>query len=50
MDRVFYFIGILSWVRDVFLPSCPQVLLLLNVRFRGTSESYKNPVQMEEAP
>ena len=47
--RVFYFIGILSGIGDIFLPGS-QVFSLLNIRFRGISESYKSPVQRTESP
>ena len=43
-----YFVCILSGVRDIFLPSCPQVFYLLNVKFEGISESHKNPIQRGE--
>ena len=43
--KVFYFVGILSIVRDIFLPGCSKVLLLLNVGFRGIFEPNKSPVQ-----
>jgi len=33
--RVFYFVGILSGVGDIFLSDCPQIFSLLNLRFRG---------------
>ena len=40
-----YFVYILNRVGDIFLPGCPQVFYLLNVRFKGISEPHKNPVQ-----
>ena len=43
--RVSYFVGILSGTRDIFLPGCPQVFSLLNLRFRSISKSYKSLVQ-----
>ena len=30
-----YFVGILHEIGDIFLPSCPQVLFVLNVGFRA---------------
>ena len=39
-----YFVGILRSVGDIFLPSCPQILSLLNVSFRGIFEPHKSPV------
>ena len=38
-----YFVDILCKVRDIFLPSCPQVLSLLNVGFRGDGEPIIGP-------
>ena len=35
--RVSYFVGILCGVGNIFLPGCPQVLFLLNVRSKGIS-------------
>ena len=46
---MFYFVGILCRVGYIFLPSCPQVLLLLNVRSRGISESHKSSVQRRKS-
>ena len=43
-NRVFYFVGILHGVKDIFLLDCPQVLSLLNVRFKGISKPHKSPV------
>ena len=40
-----YFVGFVSGVRDMFLLGCPQVVSLLNLRFRGISEPHKNPFQ-----
>ena len=42
--RVFYFVGILNKVADIFLPGYPQVFSLLNLRFRGIFEPQKSPV------
>ena len=39
--RMFYFVGILNEVRNIFLPDCSQVFSQLNIRFRGISEPYK---------
>ena len=36
-----YFVDILNGIGDIFLPSCPQIFSLLNVKFRDISESYK---------
>ena len=44
-----YFVGILSGVGDVFLRDYLQVFSLLNLRFRGISESYKSPIQKEKS-
>ena len=44
-----YFVGILSGVGDIFLPDCPQVFSLLNVRFRGISEPHKSSARKEES-
>ena len=49
MDRVSYFVGILSRVWDIFLLGCPQIFSLLNVKFKGISESQKSLVQISEA-
>ena len=46
--RVFYFVGILSGVRDIFLLDCPQIFFLINLRFRGISEPHKSLVQRGE--
>ena len=49
--RLSYFLGILRGVENIFLlglPSCPQILFLLNIGFRGISESHKNPIQRKE--
>ena len=43
------FVSILSGVRDIFLPGCPQVFSQLNVRFRDISESHKSPIQKCES-
>ena len=40
-----YFISILREVGDIFLPGCPQVLFLLNVRFKSIYEPHKSPTQ-----
>ena len=40
--RVFYFVGILCRVGDIFLSACPQVLSLLNVGSKGISEPHQN--------
>ena len=42
--RVFYFVGILNKVADIFLPGYSQVFSLLNLRFRGIFEPQKSPV------
>ena len=47
--RISYFVDILSAVGDVFLPSCPQVLFLLNVGFRGIFKPHKSLVQKGES-
>ena len=39
--RVSYFVGILSGVGDIFLPVCPKVFFLLNIRFRSIFELHK---------
>ena len=44
-----YFVGFVSGVRDMFLLGCPQVVSLLNLRFRGISEPHKNLVQRRES-
>ena len=46
---MFYFVGILCGVEDVFLPGYSQVLSLLNLGSRCISESHKNPVQKGES-
>ena len=44
-----YFVGkVLSRVKDVFLPCCPQVLSYLNLGCRGVFEKYKSQVQERE--
>ena len=47
--RLFYFVGILSGIRDIFLSDCPQYFSILNVRFIGIFEPHKSPVQREES-
>ena len=47
--RVFYFVGILNGVGNIFLPCCPQAFSLLNVRFKSIFEPHKSPVQREES-
>ena len=43
--RVFYLVGILSRVGNIFLSCCSQVFFpLLNLKFRDIFESHKNPV------
>ena len=42
--KMSYFVGILSGVGDIFLLSCPQVFILLNVRFKDISELHKSLV------
>ena len=42
--RVFYFVGILSRVRDLFLQGCPYVFSPLNVRFKDIYELHKSPI------
>ena len=49
MDRVSYFVGILSRVWDIFLLGFPQFFSLLNVEFKDISESQKSLVQISEA-
>ena len=44
-----YFVGILSGVEDIFLPSYPQDFFLLNVKFKDIFEPYKNLVQKEKS-
>ena len=39
---MFYFVGILSGVLDIFLPNCPQIFFLLNLRFMSISEPHKS--------
>ena len=46
--RVFYFVGILRGVRNVFLLGCSQVLSPLNVVSKGISESYQSSIQRRE--
>ena len=46
--RMSCFIGILSGVRDIFLPSCSQVFFSLNVKFSAISEPHKSPVKKKE--
>ena len=45
--RVFYFVGIFNRVGDIFLPGCPQVLFLLNIRFRSIFEPHKSLVKKD---
>ena len=40
-----YFVDILSGVGDKFLPSCPQVFFLLNIRFRDIFKSHKSSIK-----
>ena len=42
-----YFVGILSGVGDIFFRGFLQVVSLLNLMFRGISESHKNPPKEE---
>ena len=44
-----YFIGILSGVEDIFLPSYLQGFFLLNVKFKDIFEPYKGLVQKEKS-
>ena len=44
-----YFIRILSGVREIYLPDCPQVFSQLNVRFRDIFERHKGPIQRVES-
>ena len=44
---MFYFVGILSRVGYIFLPSCPQVFSLLKVEFKNISKSHKSLVQFQ---
>ena len=47
---MFYFVGILSEVRDIFLSGCLQVFFFgLNVRFKNIFEPHKSPIQIEES-
>ena len=47
--RVSYFVDILNRVGDIFLPNCPQIFSLLNVKFRDIFEPYKSPIQKGES-
>jgi len=47
-SRYPFFVGILSGVEDIFLPDCPQVFSLLNLRFRGIFKPHKKLVQRGE--
>ena len=44
-----YFVDILNRVGDIFLPNCPQIFSLLNVKFRDIFEPYKSPIQKGES-
>ena len=44
-----YFVGILSEIEDIFLPSYPQDFFLLNVKFKDIFEPYKSLVQKEKS-
>ena len=45
---MFYFVGILSRVGDLFLYGCPQVFFPLNIRFKDNSELHKSPVKKKK--
>ena len=47
--KMSYFVGFVSGVRDMFLLGCPQVVSLLNLRFKGISEPHKSPFQREKS-
>ena len=47
--RVSYFVGILHGVGDIFLPSCSQILSLLNIGSSGISEPHKNSIEKGES-
>ena len=47
--KVSYFVSILSGVRDIFLPGCPQVFSQLNIRFIDISEPHKSSIQRGES-
>ena len=46
---MYYFIGILNEVGDIFLLDYLQVFSLLNLRFKDISKSYKSSVQRGES-
>ena len=50
---MFYFVGILSEVRDIFLSGCLQVFFFfffgLNIRFKNIFEPHKSLIQIEES-
>ena len=43
--RVYYFVGILNRVRDIFLLNYFQAFSFLNIRFRDISKPYKSLIQ-----
>jgi len=45
--KIFYFVGILHGVGDIFLPDCPKVLFLLNVGSKDIFEPHKSSIQKE---
>ena len=45
---MFYFVGILSRVGDLFLQGCPYVFFLLNVRFKDIYELHKSPIKKKK--
>ena len=47
--KVSFFVGIISGVRDVLLPSCTQVFSLLNLKFRSISKPDKSPIQRKKS-
>ena len=48
-SKIFYFVDILSGVKEIFLPDCFQIFFLLNVEFRGIFEPHKSPIQRNES-
>ena len=44
-----FLISILSGVRDIFLPVCPQVFFQLNVRYSYISERHESPIRRAES-
>ena len=45
---MYYFVGILNRVGDIFLSSCRQVFSILNVTFKSISKPHKSSVKKKK--